>query len=483
MFKKYSSYLFLLALVFFVVFNTYLIGNERYWGVLIPLFLALIAMALLRLDILLTAVAFLTPLSTSLKELGIYNPIGVEMALPTEPILFGLMLVAWVKMFRDKMLFKGLYAHPISMAVGVYLFWLLFTSLSSSMPIVSFKLFVTRLWFISSFYVLAYAWFQEKSQVHRFVKAYLTGLSIVALYTIVQHSVKGFDHEVAHWVMSPFFKDHTSYGMALALVLPFSYYLTKFGGTSAIKFVFTFVFMLLITALVLSYTRAAWLSCVIAFCVYVVMKLRIRFTLLLSLLVFALSFILIFQTDILMVLQKNSQDSSDSFVEHIESMSNVTTDASNLERINRWKSAIRLFEERPHLGWGPGTYQFQYAPYQNYYEKTTISTNAGDMGNAHSEYLSALAETGWPGLLLFFVLVTTIFFHAIVLHPKLEDEQEKWLLMACILGLVTYFSHAVLNNFLDMDKASVPIWAFVALIVVLDVNHKNKKMKRKKRGL
>ena len=34
----------------------------------------------------------------------------------------------------------------------------------------------------------------------------------------------------------------------------------------------------------------------------------------------------------------------------------------------------------------------------------------------------------------------------------------------------------ILNNFLDMDKASVPIWAFVALIVVLDVNHKSKKI-------
>ena len=27
-----------------------------------------------------------------------------------------------------------------------------------------------------------------------------------------------------------------------------------------------------------------------------------------------------------------------------------------------------------------------------------------------------------------------------------------------------------------MDKASVPIWAFVALIVVLDLNHENKKI-------
>lgn len=453
-----------------------MIGNERYWGLLIPLFLAVITMALLRLDLLLTTVAFLTPLTTSLKELGIYNPIGVEMALPTEPILFGLMIVAWVKMFSDKTLFKGLYTHPISIAIGAYLFWLLFTSISSSMPIVSLKLLVTRLWFISSFYVLAYAWFQKKSNVHRFVKAYLTGLSLVALYTIVQHSAMGFEHEVAHWVMSPFFKDHTSYGMALALLLPFSYYLTKYSETQAIKLMFTCVFILLIIALILSYTRAAWLSCVLALCVYIIMKLKIRFSLLLSFFIFSMSFILIFQTDILMVLEKNSQDSSDSFLEHIESMSNVTTDASNLERINRWKSAIRLFEDRPHFGWGPGTYQFHYAPYQNYYEKTVISTNAGDMGNAHSEYLSALAETGWPGLLVFLIFITTVFFKAIVLYPKLVDKREQWMVMACILGLVTYFSHALLNNFLDMDKASVPIWAFVALIVVLDVNHKNKKI-------
>ena len=108
MLKQYSSYLFLLALVSFVVCNTFLIANERYWGVLIPLLLVGITMALLRLDLLLTTVAFLTPLSTSLKELGIYNPIGIEMALPTEPLLFGLMIVAWVKMLSDKALFKGL---------------------------------------------------------------------------------------------------------------------------------------------------------------------------------------------------------------------------------------------------------------------------------------------------------------------------------------------------------------------------------------
>ena len=108
----------------FVVANSYLLADGKYWGLFIPFIIAVMGAAILKLDSLLTAVAFLTPLSTSLKELGIYNPIGVEMALPTEPILFGLMIIAMLKMFCDRALFKDLFYHPISIVVGLPLFWL-----------------------------------------------------------------------------------------------------------------------------------------------------------------------------------------------------------------------------------------------------------------------------------------------------------------------------------------------------------------------
>ena len=40
-----------------------------------------------------------------------------------------------------------------------------------------------------------------------------------------------------------------------------------------------------------------------------------------------------------------------------------------------------------------------------------------------------------------------------------------------MLGLVTYFSHGFLNNFLDTDKLSVPVWGFIAILVALDIYH------------
>ena len=54
-----------------------------------------------------------------------------------------------------------------------------------------------------------------------------------------------------------------------------------------------------------------------------------------------------------------NKDSSDNLLKHITSISNISTDASNMERINRWKCALKMFVEKPVFGWGPGTYQFQ----------------------------------------------------------------------------------------------------------------------------
>ena len=170
------------------------------------------------------------------------------------------------------------------------------------------------------------------------------------------------------------------------------------------------------------------------------------------------------------------EHTTEAFDERIQSAANVTTDASNLERINRWNCALSMFQKRPVFGYGPGTYAFEYAPFQEAKNLTIISTNFGDMGNAHSEYLGALAEMGLIGLLLFIAMVATIFYSAIQLFYNwpAEDHKTRIIIFGMILSLITYFSHAFLNNFLDTDKAAVPIWAMCSIIIVLDLERRRK---------
>jgi O-antigen ligase len=177
-----------------------------------------------------------------------------------------------------------------------------------------------------------------------------------------------------------------------------------------------------------------------------------------------------FQTEIMSRLSKNTQDSSaGNFAEHIQSITNISSDASNVERLNRWSAALKMFKEKPVFGWGPGTYQFNYAPYQNPAYRTTITTNAGTGGNAHSEYLGPLSETGLIGLVSVFILVLTVLSVGINVYRKATDQRLRLLSLMCVLALTTYFFHGILNNFLDTEKLAIPVFGVMAIITVCNM--------------
>ena len=179
------------------------------------------------------------------------------------------------------------------------------------------------------------------------------------------------------------------------------------------------------------------------------------------------------QDEILYALEANKQGSADELEGHVKSVSNITTDPSNLERINRWKCAVRMAIEKPITGFGPGTYVFQYAPFQKSSELTLISTHSGDLGDAHSEYFSALSETGFIGFTFWILLVLFTYATAFKLIYKTKIPTVKITAYIAILGLTTYHAHSFLNNYRQYDKIGVPMWGFMAVLVALDIYHNN----------
>jgi O-antigen ligase len=232
-----------------------------------------------------------------------------------------------------------------------------------------------------------------------------------------------------------------------------------------------------LVGLYFSYTRAAWLSIFAALGVWALIHFKIKFSLVAGISLF-LGTTLFFSWDsIQMELARNkSEHTTEEFGEKLQSATNVTTDASNLERINRWSCAISMFEERPMFGFGPGTYAFEYARFQDPENLTIISTNFGDAGNAHSEYLGPLAEMGAIGFIAMLLIVSAIFYKGITLYnqwPK-EDREMRVIILSMILSLTTYFVHGILNNFMDTDKAAVPIWAMCAAFIALEISLRRK---------
>ena len=478
-----NNWLYVIGILFLCV-NLFFTYKDFYFLNLLPIALLVAFAGFFALDKLFLFVVFCTPLSLNLEELNIG---GVGIYLPTEPILFGIMLLFLYKQFfgtikRDSRIVN----HPITLAILFNLSWIFITCLTSEDPLISFKFLLSRMWFIVPIYFFG-IWFFRKGvkNMYAFLWMYIIPLTLVLLVTLVKHASYGFSEEIGHWIMSPFFKDHTSYGAVIALFFPIvvsmAFDKEKTPITRSIIFVILIIFSI---ALFYSSTRAAWASVVGAGMVYLLFMFKIKFKYLFVSGLLIGSFIAVNFTEISYMLNKNdSEHTTENFSEKLESMSNVSSDASNLERLNRWNCAIRMFNERPLMGWGPGVYSFYYASFQAPADLTIISTNFGTGGNAHSEYLGPLAEQGIFGILSIIILVIIVFYRASILYIRLDDKKLKRLVMMLMLGLVTYFTHGVLNNYLDTDKASVPVWGFIAIIVAIDIYISNNEKEKAEKVL
>ena len=462
------------VLAAFLVVSAFGITYEQYWVLGIPFALAIMGLAFFSLDKLMLFIIFATPLSVTLTD----KQFNVGLSLPTEPLLFGVLCLVVFSWLTKKESDAKFWKHPITISILFYLFWIFVTSLTSYLPVVSLKFFLVKLWFIVPyFYVMVYVFKSDERNFNRFLWAFLIPLSIAAVYTLTIHAQHGFSKTTSTWVMYPLFKEHTSWGAVLAIFYPVSVYLVARKGDLSVRAFALVLFIIMTLALVFSYTRAAWVSLVVAGVVYLLLYYKVRFSHLLVIGLAGLIMLYSAKDEIAKKFEGNKQDSSEQLGEHVQSISNVSTDASNLERINRWKSAYRMFEERPVVGWGPGTYTFVYAPFQKPNEKTIISTNAGNRGNAHSEYLGPLAESGVIGMLSVVLLVTIFMVYSIKLYHRLDKGPLKHYTMLAILGWITYFTHGFLNNYLDMDKASAPLWGLAAIVVSIDLYYREQNSK------
>lgn len=465
-FGKSSNLSIILFGILYLVADAFLISREFYWLAILPAILTLLIWFVYAPDKILIFISFFTPLSINISEFG--SPIGLS--LPTEPLLALLLIFFIFLIVKGNIKYPKLALHPLSIAFIFYFSWYIITTLTSSDIIVSAKSLLAKFWLIIPILFFGAFVFRKRKNIDQFIWAQVAGFIIVIIYTTVHHAMFSFTSESAHWVMSPFYNDHTSYGAMLALFIPIiTGYLFMSNITSTQKFLIVVVLIIFIIAIILSVSRAAWASVILAIGIAFLVRFKIKIKWLVMLGFVALALFFSFRSEIMMKLEKNKQDAKGGLVEHVKSVSNVATDASNLERINRWMCAIRMFDDKPFFGYGPGTYQFVYAPFQYSNEKTVISTNVGNRGTAHSEYLLALSEQGIPGVLAILAIFAIILIYAVRNYLRIKNPNLKVLLLALIMGMTTYLAHGFFNNFLDTDKAAVPFWGIAAIILSIDL--------------
>ncbi|MBS1646667.1 MAG: O-antigen ligase family protein [Bacteroidetes bacterium] len=284
--------------------------------------------------------------------------------------------------------------------------------------------------YIMVFYFGAYMLMGKSNAMYywNIMKLYGLALAAVVVYSFISQMGLGFNRSGASYASYPFFNDHTIYAATIVFVLPSFVCMCLFSPIFNLSYkeraLFILLMILLIVSLFFSFCRAADISVIFLMLLLGFIKMKMRFN---FFLLFAGVFtcgVVIFSGHIVEYFKKNKVDSNvknAGFYEQVASVTNITTDASNAERINRWACSIRMFKDKPFVGFGPGTFQFKYIDYQvsneqtymsvkkpydpnliaHYYWSNGLKINSnrkgfrGRGGSAHSEYFLVLAEEGY----------------------------------------------------------------------------------------
>ncbi len=127
-----------------------------------------------------------------------------------------------------------------------------------------------------------------------------------------------------------------------------------------------------------------------------------------------------------------------------------TQDQSATFRLNLWKSAWRLFQERPITGWGLGSYRYESA-------RPGLATSTVF---AHNSYLQLLAEAGIGSLGLFLVFLGLWGWRSFRGAARLPDE-GRLPFAAAVGGAVAMLAHCVVDS--DLSYFGLGLAFFLVL--------------------
>ena len=334
--------------------------------------------------------------------------------------------------------------------------------LFSEYPIMSLKFMVVNAAYVFVFYYGIQFLIKNGNAIKPLFQVYSIALVPVLLWAIWQFVGYELNPVTLPGIFKPFYNDHTVTGAVLAVLAGY------FFASGATDKRYYFLSALIILFVVMTGSRAALLSVAIMLMVYV----AITFAWMRRFAPFALvlmAFFVYTKRDVVtdFMTHNTSGSREEALSERVKSSANVNTDASNIERLNRWSSAWNMFLERPHTGFGPGTYRFTYLPFQDkrYENRLTVKNPDhpphGSGGTAHSEIFLQLSEAGWLPTFVFLVMLGRWVFYG-----WRQAVNGHLAAIAGLLGLSTYLFHMNVNNFLTTDAFAFLFWGSAAAIMI-----------------
>ena len=208
--------------------------------------------------------------------------------------------------------------------------------------------------------------------------------------------------------------------------------------------------ILLLSLLIISIARGAWLGIIAAVCFLGLLENK------------KIIYVTVVLLLILCVIMPQLIQTPDNVLNRMKSIF-LLSDASSLDRKTIWQTAIKMIQDKPIFGQGLSTFMGNFSKYgKDYYY-----LKHGIIPYAHNCYLQIAAETGIVGLVSFLTLIGTFFIYTIMSLRKTKDKFYHAVLSGISAGIIVTLVHSAVDTNLYSLQLSVLFWVMLGLNAAL----------------
>lgn len=349
------------------------------------------------------------------------------------------------------------------------LVWIAVTILFSYQPILSIKYALAKVWYIVPFILGTQIFLQTKEDYIKASRALVFAMMIPIASSLVRHAAEGFTFESISFTLNPFFRNHVSYSAMIVCTMPvlLAWY-TNLDDNR--KKTTALIFVLFLTALFFSYSRGAWLCLITGYLAWWAIRKKLLLRLLAATTVFVtLSVSWLITNDNYMRFAPDYDKTyfRTDFGEHMQATYQLK-DISTMERLYRWVAGVRMISDEPVTGFGPNTFYRNYKQYTVASFKTWVSANE-EKSTIHNYFLLVTVEQGFPGLILFCILLYSLFATIMKAYHVLKDPFEKQLAMVCGVVLSMIITLNLLSDLIETDKTGSLFFLILGIVIQFQI--------------
>ncbi|MBU3144974.1 O-antigen ligase [Clostridium sp. CF012] len=309
--------------------------------------------------------------------------------------------------------------------------------------------------YIFMYFIIKYE-FNNKKQINILLRCYIFISFILSCIGIVQHFTGfalterftrinefGTGIKIASTLFNP-----NAYGAYLILIIFPMIMLSIYEKKKNKKIVYIFLSILLLTNLLMTFSRNALLGFGLGLLVLALIY-SIK-------LIFALGGFSVLMIFIPSVFQR---------------VKDLTNLSQNESRIKLWKTAMMMIKEHPILGVGNGNFVTRYNEYVTKYK---LEYESFKNYPSHNSYFKVQSELGIMGIVSFLGIIAIALFKVKKMYSTTTDKFYKPFYMGVMASMIAFLFMNLFDNLFFVPKATTYFWFLLATVeALLNPSHKS----------